>query len=128
MKTERMNENIFRNPYFITALCLTTYIGAFLVLFKIVPEAGDDTVIMSILTGAMGRPSAEIIFSNILFGKVLQFLFVSFPGTNWYALVQFFLSLAAFYAAGVMIMKSFHPLTGVFVCFVFFLGLGFFIF
>lgn len=118
------SSSLFRNPYYLSVLLLATYISVLCLFFRFSPETGDDTVLMSILTGAYGRPSAEIIFSNILYGKFLYGLFTAFPGINWYAWVQFLLTITAMYAASVMILKSFRPVKGGILLCLFYLSIG----
>lgn len=123
-KESGQSKNFFFNPYYLSALLLILYIAVLFVFFRIQPETGDDTVLMSILSGAYGKPRAEIIFSNILYGKFLYGLFTAFPGVNWYAWIQFLCTALALYSGGIMILKSFNPLRGLPLLILFYLTLG----
>jgi hypothetical protein len=50
-------------------------------------ESNDDVGMAQIVSGVTtGTPSAELIFSNILIGSVLKFLYGLTDGVNWYTL------------------------------------------
>ena len=59
-------------------------------------ETNDDLMMQMIAAGFhTGHPDAHLVFSNILIGWVLRFLFGIWPGCNWYLIYL----LAVHYAA-----------------------------
>jgi hypothetical protein len=66
-------------------LCISEL--ALILYFVPISFAGnDDTTMNAIASGAMtGEPSEYLLFSNIIIGHVLTFLFSTIPDINWYS-------------------------------------------
>ena len=60
----------------------------FIIILSIIPisyAGNDDTVMNAISSGAIsGKPSEFILFTNIIIGYFLKFLFTELPQLNWY--------------------------------------------
>lgn len=56
-------------------------------------ETNDDYALVSIVAGAMGKPSEYTVFIHVLIGKLLAGLFSIAPAFNWYT---FFMYLVTF--------------------------------
>gem|GEM_PF-2022471 len=68
-----------------------------LVVFHPSYETSDDTMMNYIAAGTLnGEPSQYLVFSNYLEGVFLKWLFVRFPGINWYPLFLYSIQLLAF--------------------------------
>ncbi len=73
--------------------------GAFLSTASICYESNDDTSLMQIAAGVETvEPSDRLVFTNVLIGSVLKWLFLANPNINWYTLYLLsthFLSMTA---------------------------------
>ena len=70
--------------------------GVFLSWATPVYETNDDLMMQSIASGFYtGHPDAHLVFTNILMGWTLQFLYATWAGCNWY----FSYLIAVHYAA-----------------------------
>ncbi|MGE3316280.1 MAG: hypothetical protein AB7O26_14280, partial [Planctomycetaceae bacterium] len=70
--------------------------GSFLSFAAICYESNDDTALMQIANGVeTGRPSEYLVFTNILIGRALRWLYEHYPAANWYSLYLFSLHFAA---------------------------------
>ena len=72
------------NKFLIFAICLIEFalIMAFLPVYY---ELNDDTGINAIASGAVsGTPSEFLLFTNVIIGYLLKFLFTCLPTVNWY--------------------------------------------
>lgn len=69
-------------------------------------ETNDDTGMTAILTGEYGMHTENIVFSNILYGRFVAFLYRLLPSVNCYSLAQFFIIFLSFWIAGCLIIKN----------------------
>lgn len=78
-------------------------------LLPIIYENNDDAQLNSIVAGAIsGEPSEYIIFSNIIIGKLLSFLYGLMPALNWYGYYLIF----TFWAGYTALQYSFWKIQG----------------
>ncbi|HRG69986.1 MAG TPA: hypothetical protein PLS73_14140, partial [Saprospiraceae bacterium] len=74
-----------------------TIFFSILILLDPAYETSDDTMMNYIAAGTLnGEPSQYLVFSNYLEGVFLKWLFVRFPGINWYPLFLYSIQLLAF--------------------------------
>ena len=84
-------------------------VGLLVALLPIIFENNDDAQMNSIVAGALsGEPSEYIIFSNILIGKFLIFLYGLMPAVNWYGYYLIF----TFWAGYTALQYSFWKIEG----------------
>ena len=87
-------------PSIPTQYAIATVIALFavvLVVFHPSYETSDDTMMNYIAAGTFnGEPSQYLVFSNYLEGVFLKWLFIRFPGINWYPLFLYIIQLLAF--------------------------------
>lgn len=75
-------------------------------------ETGDDDVLMAMVSGCFGEPTAHIIFVNVCWAAVIRLLILLFPGINWYFVLQYFLVFTAFFTIAYVILKLFGEKKG----------------
>ena len=74
----------FKNFSIIFVICLVEIL-LLLLLLPLIFETKDDANMNRIVSGMItSKPSEFIIFSNILIGKVLKFLYINIQNVNWY--------------------------------------------
>lgn len=74
-----------------------TIFFSILILLDPAYETSDDTMMNYIAAGTLnGEPSQYLVFSNYLEGVFLKWLFIRFPGINWYPLFLYSIQLLAF--------------------------------
>lgn len=92
-KLQKISE---RNKDWIWAIGLNMIIlMAILILFLPRSEAGDDSVMIAILSGGYGEKSAHAVFINIFFAGIIELLNKIIPVVNWYIIVQYALIFIA---------------------------------
>lgn len=85
---------ILDNPFYFSLFTLcAVYVLSFAV-FTPYYQTVDDLLIKSIADGSYAQtkvPSEFLLFTNIYYGKILKFLYLSFPALNWYDISHYFL-------------------------------------
>ncbi len=83
---EKLEDKRYSFKSFIYVLAICTF--EMFLLYTLLPilfEENDDVGMMNIVSGAYNnRPSEYMLFSNILIGKLLKYLFTIIPTINWY--------------------------------------------
>lgn len=77
-----------------------------------VSETGDDDVMMAMVSGCFGEPTAHIIFVNICWAAVIRLLVLLVPQVNWYFILQYVLVFVAFFTVSYVILKLFGKRKG----------------
>ncbi len=72
-----------------------------------VSETGDDSVMMSIVSGGYGEYSSYIVFSNIFYSKIIVLLTAYIGGINWYTAIQFLIIFLAFTCITYVLLRKF---------------------
>lgn len=91
--------------------CLGAFIN--LILFSLflfcttpVYETNDDLMMQLIASGFYtGHPDAHLVFTNILVGWILRFLYAIWAGCNWYLIYLLIVHYAAFTAIAFVVMS-----------------------
>jgi hypothetical protein len=80
----------------------------FLIYSRHVPynETNDDTGMTALLTNAYGSGSPHMVFSNVLYARLLLVLYSIFPEVNCYSLAQFFVIFVSFWIVGYLILSN----------------------
>jgi hypothetical protein len=93
------------------ALCLGAFInlilfGLFLLCATPIYETNDDLVMQLIASGYYtGCPDAHLVFTNILIGWILRFLYATWAGCNWYLIYILVVHYAALTAIAFVVMS-----------------------
>jgi hypothetical protein len=97
-----------------------------LVLLLLTPTLGlDDLYVMLAASGFYtGEPSEYLLISNILLGKVFQWLFTIYPSVNWYSYLLTALNFICMTVLLYLFLKKAKSLLSVFVFLIVFLVFG----
>ncbi|MBP9881018.1 MAG: hypothetical protein WAT27_18435, partial [Chitinophagales bacterium] len=83
------------SPRFAIGIVVTIFIAVLMFMHPSY-ETSDDTMMNYIAAGTLnGEPSQYLVFSNYLEGVFLKWLFIRFPGINWYPLFLYIIQLLA---------------------------------
>ena len=83
-------------------------------------EVSDDFIVDSILSGAYGNGYDEhLLFSNIIYGYFLKFLYQLMPVVSWYFVSQIFICFCSLWAVTYILLEKNHPYIGIFASLVF---------
>ena len=83
-------------------------------------EVSDDFIVDSILSGAYGNGYDEhLLFSNIIYGYFLKFLYQLIPVVSWYFVSQIFICFCSLWAVTYILLEKNHPYIGIFASLVF---------
>lgn len=88
-------------------------------------ESGDDSVMMSIASGAYGEYSSYIVFSNIFYGKLIVLLNRFISSVNWYYMIPIILNFISFTCLYYVLIKKTNIKLGTIIFIILFLFLGF---
>ena len=92
--------NLFRdkiNSNIIMKNCIINFLFMiFFLLLGPIYEENDDVGIERIASGYDSEPSSYLVFSNILFGKILSTLYKLIPSVKWYVLLMYTLIFISF--------------------------------
>ncbi len=90
------------------------FIRSFLTCATPAYETNDDLMMQLIASGFYtGHPDAHLVFTNILIGWVLQFLYQTWAGCNWYLIYILVVHFAALTAIAFLVMaRRFGWLSG----------------
>ena len=84
------------SPRYAISIVVTIFIAVLMFMHPSY-ETSDDTMMNYIAAGTFnGEPSPYLVFSNYLEGVFLKWLFIRFPGINWYPLFLYSIQLLAF--------------------------------
>ncbi len=95
--TEKIKLYLKDRLFFTLAVNLTALLSA-LLLFRPFFEENDDSSIALIAEGAFGQRSPYLIYTNILYGRLLSLLYALVPSVRWHSVLQYifaFLALCA---------------------------------
>ncbi|MBQ9233690.1 MAG: hypothetical protein IJ167_06610 [Lachnospiraceae bacterium] len=83
-------------------MCLFIFL-IYVVLGTLTYESDDDEVMNLIAAGAFGSKNRTyLVFSNVIYGKLISFLYGVFPKLNMYLFLMLFLNFAAVYTLSYM--------------------------
>lgn len=100
----------FFKPTGFQVFCLAAFVnlilfGLFLICTTPVYETNDDLTMQLIASGFYtGHPDAHLVFTNILIGWVLRFLYATWGGCNWYLIYLLVVHFAALTAIACLVM------------------------
>ncbi len=93
-----MNHFLKNRPFLFVVACLIIFFVFFFVLFTPSFDTNDDFAMMSIANGFYyGKPLPDLIFTNVIIGLFLQFLYTAISNISWYPLYLYlfhFISLS----------------------------------
>lgn len=84
----------------------------YLVLIGSKFQTNDDTAFAMLAEGAYGDCHGQLIFMNIIWGKLLVFLYSLVPTVKWYVILQLIGLFAAFFSVTYIIYKRFGTAIG----------------
>ena len=105
------------------AACISfIFFGLFLVCATPAYETNDDLTMQLIASGFYtGHPDAHLVFTNILIGWMLQFLYATWAGCNWYLIYLLIVHYAALTAIAFVVMSRWFGWLSALLCAGFFL-------
>lgn len=65
------------------------FIFAYLAILEPIHESNDDLAISFLVEGAYGIRSPYLVYQNILWGKLLCFLYSLIPNVKWYNILLY---------------------------------------
>ncbi len=80
--------------------------------FKLSYETDDDFAIAAIANGYFGKRISHIVYGNIIYGKVLTYLFTICPTVNWVTVTYCVAIILAYTALGYIIIKNIEGYLG----------------
>jgi hypothetical protein len=101
---------VFRNDDVVSlALAMMVNValfGLFLTFGASTYEVNDDTVMQGIASGFYsGHPDEHLVFTNVIIGRVLRFLYEGWPDYNWYRAYLLGVHFAALTAIAFVILR-----------------------
>ena len=97
----------------ITFLINITFLLFYGLSFDLMHETNDDFAMSFLVEGAYGERSPYLIFQNVLWGKVLVFLYTIMPRVKWYALIMYAMLFLAFSAITYALIRKHGRKAGV---------------
>ena len=86
---------ILKNRLFFTLALNIAALLASLTVFCPFFEENDDSSIALIAEGAFSQRSPFLIYTNILYGKLLNFLYALLPSIRWHSVLQYIFAFLA---------------------------------
>lgn len=113
-------KNIGKCNLAISFLINAVFLGLVLVFCDMKYEVSDDFIVDTILSGAYGNGYDEhLLFSNILYGYFLKFLYQLIPVVSWYFVGQIAISFCALTAVTYVILEKNNRCLGLLVSIIF---------
>ena len=69
-------------------------------------ETNDDMAMSFLVEGAYGEHSEYLIFQNVLWGKVLVFLYTLLPMLKWYSITMYGMLFLAFFGISYVLLRK----------------------
>ncbi len=93
--TGKKLSNFFSKPIYVFIISIIINSLLFALFFCFVTprfRTNDDIAMMEFASGRIsGQPGEYLIYINIIIGKLLSFLYLSFPEINWYPVLFYFI-------------------------------------
>ena len=90
-----------------------------------ISDSGDDSVMMTILSGGLGDNNSHIVFSNIYYAKIIWYLNRLCSSINWYYIIQYILMFISFSLIIYFIIKKIDGKKKYVVCILFLMCFGY---
>ena len=121
MKGFKMFKDKLTNNKFIVSLLINlTFLFLALLFCDMKYEVSDDFIMDAILSGALGHNYNEhLLFSNILYGYLLKFLYSITEKISWYFVFQVVICFVSLTSLCYIVLKRNNSLIGLIFCLIF---------
>ena len=121
MKGFKMFKDKLTNNKFIVSLLINlTFLFLALLFCYMKYEVSDDFIMEAILSGALGHNYNEhLLFSNILYGYLLKFLYSITKKISWYFVFQVVICFVSLTSLCYIVLKRNNSLIGLIFCLIF---------
>lgn len=121
MKGFKMFKDKLTNNKFIVSLLINlTFLFLALLFCDMKYEVSDDFIMDAILSGALGHNYNEhLLFSNILYGYLLKFLYSITKKISWYFVFQVVICFVSLTSLCYIVLKRNNSLIGLIFCLIF---------
>lgn len=69
-------------------------------------ESNDDSGMSFIAEGIYGEKNAHLVFINIIFGKILKYMYILIPSIKWYTIMQYLFLFVSFSLFAYLLLKN----------------------
>lgn len=113
-------DKLTNNKFIVSLLINLTFLFLALLFCDMKYEVSDDFIMDAILSGALGHNYNEhLLFSNILYGYLLKFLYSITKKISWYFVFQVVICFVSLTSLCYIVLKRNNSLIGLIFCLIF---------
>ena len=113
-------DKLTNNKFIVSLLINLTFLFLALLFCDMKYEVSDDFIMDAILSGALGHNYNEhLLFSNILYGYLLKFLYSITEKISWYFVFQVVICFVSLTSLCYIVLKRNNSLIGLIFCLIF---------
>ncbi|HHU54063.1 MAG TPA: hypothetical protein GXZ43_08345 [Clostridiaceae bacterium] len=106
-------DKIINSPLFV-AFLINIFVFSLSLLFnETFNETNDDTGMSALVANAYGNSSDRLVFSNVIYAKILGFFYRLSGTINWYTIFQLALAFVSFTVIGYIFIHKLPKKTGI---------------